>query len=237
MAYKALQPINLGKLVLRNRFIMAAADDNMATDTDDATVQVQANQPPTVSITQPSDGETVNGTVGISGTASDPEGNLASVHIRFDDEDLWHNVVGTTNWTTLWDTTLMDNGDHIISARANDSVSDSEIVFITVVDEKTIIIATRVVYIITNWFGFAKIVWCISDIENRAGGNEIFINRQNLVTVQFENMVKNFARAGTGKIPIGVICQVDRRCRIGLGFIIYRQFIFFIQTIDDGDVQ
>lgn len=76
-------------------------------------------QAPTVSIDDPSDGTTVNGTVLVAGTASDPDGNLSEVKARVDD-GFWSPANGTAEWSFSWDTTSVEDGDHTITVQAVD---------------------------------------------------------------------------------------------------------------------
>jgi hypothetical protein len=77
------------------------------------------NQKPTVAITYPTEGQTVSGTIAIAGTASD-DGDVVLVEIKIDDGD-WEAASGTTSWSKSWDTTGVENGEHIISARSKDN--------------------------------------------------------------------------------------------------------------------
>jgi len=90
-----------------------------------------SNTPPTVSITSPSDGATVNGTVSIQGTASDSDGTVQSVQVKIG-SDAWANASGTTSWTFSWDTTGYSDGNHTILARSYDGTDYSTNASITV---------------------------------------------------------------------------------------------------------
>lgn len=115
------------------RATLKVTDDDGGTGTDSASIAVRANNKPVVKITSPANGVTVNSTVTIRGTAEDDDGNedIESVWVRFDD-GIWHRTVGAENWLLNWDTTLAGNGLHLISAKANDSMEESEIVSIQV---------------------------------------------------------------------------------------------------------
>ena len=71
---------------------------------------VQPNLPPTVSITFPADGATVNGTVVFTGTAGD-DGPRVSVLCNIDGADPVLPV-GTEEWSFEVDTTKLASGDH-----------------------------------------------------------------------------------------------------------------------------
>ena len=83
-----------------------------------------SNQPPTVSITSPSEGATVNGTVSITGTASDSDGTVQSVEVKIG-SDAWATASGTTSWTFTWDTTGYSDGSYTILARSYDGTNYS----------------------------------------------------------------------------------------------------------------
>ena len=78
------------------------------------------NNPPTVSITSPSSGAAVSGSITIQGTASDSDGTVRQVEVCIDSGSWW--IVSDTNsWTTGWDTTTVREGSHTISARSTDN--------------------------------------------------------------------------------------------------------------------
>lgn len=93
-----------------------ASDGNW---TADDTVNVTVDQPPSVRIDEPSEGATLEGTVELSGTASDREDGVELVEVRLG-EGPWRPVEGTTDWAREWDTTTVDDGDYQLSARADD---------------------------------------------------------------------------------------------------------------------
>ena len=107
---------------------LRVTDDDGAAVVDSCTVTVEENNPPTVTITNPSDDQEVNSTVAISGTAADEDqgDRIDSVWISFDG-GIWHRAVGTDNWLLNWDTTLETNGVHMISAKSNDSLDESAV--------------------------------------------------------------------------------------------------------------
>jgi hypothetical protein len=75
--------------------------------------------PPTVSITNPTAGQTVSGTIPVAANASD---NVAVASVRFllDGKPLG-NPVTTPPYTVSWDTTTATNGAHTLSAIATDT--------------------------------------------------------------------------------------------------------------------
>jgi hypothetical protein len=75
--------------------------------------------PPTVSITAPSSGATVTGTVTVTATASDNVA-VAGVQFRLDGVDLGAEVTSAP-YSRSWNTTSSANGSHSLSAIARDS--------------------------------------------------------------------------------------------------------------------
>ncbi|MEW6070334.1 MAG: Ig-like domain-containing protein, partial [Candidatus Thermoplasmatota archaeon] len=84
------------------------------------------NQPPTITITYLLENQTVNGTITITGTASDIDGTVEKVEIKIDYSD-WQLAAGTTTWSFIWDTIAVPNGLHTIYARAYDGLNYSDI--------------------------------------------------------------------------------------------------------------
>jgi len=87
-------------------------------------VHLGDNVPPTVSITSPTEGATVNGTVSITGTASDSDGTVQSVEVKID-SGTWQTATGTTSWSYSWDSTGVSDGTHTIYARSYDGTDYS----------------------------------------------------------------------------------------------------------------
>ncbi len=110
---------------------LKVTDDDNGTAEDSLVVTVNRNQIPTVTIDSPDDGQEVNGSIVITGTAHDSDGTIQDVWLSFDGGN-WHRAVGTANWTAVWDTTLVVEGIHVISVRTNDSIDYSEVVSIQV---------------------------------------------------------------------------------------------------------
>ena len=75
--------------------------------------------PPEIHINYPSDGATVSNLVMISGTAyvQNVEDSLNKVEIRIGD-GVWKDAQGLEDWSFDWDTTIYDNGEYVVSARA-----------------------------------------------------------------------------------------------------------------------
>jgi len=79
--------------------------------------------PPTVSITSPSSGSTVSGTVTVSATASDNIG-VAGVQFRVDGINIGSKDT-TSPYSISWNTTSYTNGNHILTAMAQDTSNNT----------------------------------------------------------------------------------------------------------------
>jgi hypothetical protein len=79
------------------------------------------DRPPAISISSPSEGAAVQGTVNVAGGASDPDAgdSVTSVQVAIDDGQ-WANASGMSSWTYSWDTISYQDGPHRIRARAYD---------------------------------------------------------------------------------------------------------------------
>jgi mannan endo-1,4-beta-mannosidase len=85
---------------------------------------------PTVSISSPSNGGTVSGTVTVSGTATDNMG-LSKVEVALNG-GIWRVATGTSSWSYSWDSTAWINGTNTIIAKATDTQNNSSTSQITV---------------------------------------------------------------------------------------------------------
>jgi len=81
------------------------------------------DKPPT--ITSPTNGSEVKGTVTIKGTASDEDGTVEKVEISINGAE-WVTVTGIGSWNYEWDSTTVENGDYEIRVRAYDGEDHSE---------------------------------------------------------------------------------------------------------------
>jgi len=90
------------------------------------------NSIPEITIDYPEDGAEVIGTITISGSASDKNGNetIEKVEISIDERS-WEIVEGTTSWSYEWDTTEVSNGEHTLRFRAYDGENHSDDVDLT----------------------------------------------------------------------------------------------------------
>jgi hypothetical protein len=85
---------------------------------------IKENEPPTVAIISPSEGQEVSDDVAIQGFADDTDGTVQAVKIKID-EDEWIEAEGTFSWSWTWYTTEADNGQHTIYAMSFDGTDYS----------------------------------------------------------------------------------------------------------------
>jgi hypothetical protein len=86
---------------------------------------IKVNQPPTVSITYPRNDDQVAETVNILGTATDPDNPVETVELKIDDGSwkratIVDTVGNTVDWKYDWDSTIVEDGQHTVTARAYD---------------------------------------------------------------------------------------------------------------------
>jgi len=81
-------------------------------------IEEEPDDPPTVDITSPNEGDTVSGSVNIIGTASD-DNSVVLVEYKIDSGS-WSSVIGTNSWSVNWDSNSVNDGPHIIKARSKD---------------------------------------------------------------------------------------------------------------------
>jgi hypothetical protein len=75
---------------------------------------------PSVTITEPSEGETVSGTVTIRATATDDQG-VSQVQFRMDGAGIGTDTNGVDGWSVAWDSTSAADGSHTLDAIATDT--------------------------------------------------------------------------------------------------------------------
>lgn len=114
------------------RMVEARATDDLGA-TGTASITAQVGNPPSVAITTPADGATVQDTVTFQGTASDPGpgGAVTLVEVRIDG-GAFQAATGTTAWSFAWDTLVVGNGAHLVEARSSDGARFSPLAAITV---------------------------------------------------------------------------------------------------------
>jgi hypothetical protein len=110
------------RLVAENS--LGESDTTRSTDATPKPVAVVVNQPPTVTITSPLKGSTINGIFDIYGTAYDADGNVQRVELKIGDNN-WMQASGTTSWEYDWDTKAVSNGQYTIVVRAFDGINYS----------------------------------------------------------------------------------------------------------------
>jgi hypothetical protein len=112
-----------------------ATDTALQTASDSIGVTVDnVDDPPSISITNPTDGATVSGTIDITADASDDRG-VDHVEFFVDGSSIGTDTNGADGWSVSWDSTTMADGPYGISATATDTTSQtaSDSIGITVV--------------------------------------------------------------------------------------------------------
>jgi len=84
------------------------------------------NQKPVVSITSPSDGNSVSDSVTVTGTASDSDGSVQRVEFRINTAS-WITISGTSSWSYVLNTASLTDGVHTLSVRSYDGETYSDI--------------------------------------------------------------------------------------------------------------
>src|SRR5204863_6767071 len=101
----------------------ADAAGNLGGYTNTATASVGDTGLPTVSITAPTAGATVSGTITITATATDASG-IAGVQFIVDGANLGAEDTSSP-FSVQWDTTSRTNGTHSLTASARDNSGNS----------------------------------------------------------------------------------------------------------------
>lgn len=91
--------------------------------------------PPTVSITQPTGGSTLTGTVFILGSATSNTG-IAAVTVSIDGQP-FQGAGGTTSWSAIFNTDQYSDGAHTIVAKATDTSGTSATATVSVFTNNT----------------------------------------------------------------------------------------------------
>lgn len=89
--------------------------DNGTADPDD---------PPTINVTSPTGGSTVDGTVTVTADASDDNG-VQQVEFFVGGSSIGVDTDGADGWSAHWDTTSYADGDHTIGATATDTAGQT----------------------------------------------------------------------------------------------------------------
>jgi Bacterial Ig domain len=109
--------------------LRAIAKDAAGNSTTSASVTVTVNNtttdttPPTVSMSAPANGATVNGTISVTANASDNVG-VASVQFQLDGANLG-SLDTASPYSVSWNTTTSSNGSHTLRAIAKDAAGNS----------------------------------------------------------------------------------------------------------------
>ena len=82
------------------------------------------DNPPSVTITSPSDGTTVAGVVSVAADASDDNG-VSQVEFFVDGISLGADSNGSDGWSATWDTTSVTDGGYNVSATATDTAAQT----------------------------------------------------------------------------------------------------------------
>jgi N-acetylmuramoyl-L-alanine amidase len=98
-----------------------------------------ADVPPSVSITNPADGDTVSGSVTLTADATDDEG-VTQVEFFVDGSAIGTDVDGSDGWSTVWDTTAYADGARQVTAVATDTAGQtaSDSISVTVDNEPSL---------------------------------------------------------------------------------------------------
>jgi hypothetical protein len=99
----------------------------------------QEDQPPECTLTSPSENDTVEGGIQITGTADDPDSYYFLVFVKIDNSS-WITASEDYNWAHYWNTSEVENGKHTIYARSFDGGQYSETVSVNVTVDNEIII-------------------------------------------------------------------------------------------------
>jgi hypothetical protein len=116
--------------------ITATATDNVGLTGSDAVNVTVDNTDPTVSITSPTEGETVSGTIDVTADASDATSGVTQVEFFVDGSSI--GVDTSEPYAVSWDTTTVSNGSHELTAVATDGAGNtatSDPVTVTVQNE------------------------------------------------------------------------------------------------------
>ncbi len=125
--------------------VLRVTDDDGATGTDICTITVATEEPenkiPTITITQPQEGDTVNGLVILKGTESDEDGNVTHVIVTILGTTTFHDNItinGLGTWTYEWNTGEIEDGRYWITVQCFDGFDYSVLVHLNVTVENEI---------------------------------------------------------------------------------------------------
>lgn len=126
-----------GTAVDGSHTVTATARDTIGqTDTDSIGVVVDnVDDPPALSITEPTSEGTLTGMATVSANASDDRGIL---QVEFFVDGVSIGMDSITPYSVLWDTTAMADGGHIITATATDTIGQTTDVAMDVTVDNTV---------------------------------------------------------------------------------------------------
>ncbi len=120
--------------------------DQNSTNNAFTTLLIHFNQRPAITITEPADGHTFQGSITIRGTASD-DVSVSDVELNITGRLDWITVTGTDSWSYQLDSRSLslENGDYQINVRSKDSndvFSNTNSIQLTVLNKPTITITS-----------------------------------------------------------------------------------------------
>ena len=98
-----------------------------------AQITINVNNPitpnirPTITITSPANGSTIQGIVTVSGSADDEDGEVTQVEIAIGEGD-WTAVTGITSWSHAINVSAVKPGEFRIMVRAFDGADHSDVI-------------------------------------------------------------------------------------------------------------
>jgi len=116
--------------------IDARATDSANNTTNAAQITVtvdNVDDPPTVAITSPVNGDTVSGTIEVTADATDDKG-VTQVEFFVGDASIGVDKDGSDSWSISWDTTEVGDDIHTVTATATDAIgqTDTDSISVTV---------------------------------------------------------------------------------------------------------
>ncbi|HSX04879.1 MAG TPA: Ig-like domain-containing protein [Candidatus Saccharimonadales bacterium] len=87
--------------------------------------------PPTVSVSAPANGATVTGSITLKATASDNVG-VTSVKLAVDNTVISTDTNGSDGWSTPWNSSVVANGTHTVTATASDVAGNTKAASVTI---------------------------------------------------------------------------------------------------------
>lgn len=102
-----------------------ATDGPGQTGSDSISVNVDNHDsPPTVTVTEPGDGDAVSGAIQVTADATDDEA-VTQVEFFIDGNSIGTDADASDGWSAAWDTTSVADGSHDVTATATDSATQT----------------------------------------------------------------------------------------------------------------